>query len=73
MTKETVSYGQTNISTEDSLNVSKPCLQLTIPSFLVTVEEERAKQATVQMVQHSRQKIIIELEGVWKLLCDLVD
>ena len=39
-----------------------------LPPLFVRVEEEGAEKAGVQVVQHCRQKVLVELEGVGELL-----
>ncbi len=48
-----------------------PAVHLVVPPLFVRIVEECAEETGVQMVQHRREKILIELEGVRKLLSHL--
>ena len=42
-----------------------------LPPLLVSVVEEGTIQARVQVIQDGRQKIFVELKGIWELLHNL--
>ena len=44
-----------------------------LPPYLVAVVEKRSKKARVEVVQHRRQEVLVELERVGKLFRDLPD
>ena len=46
-------------------------LYLMLPPLLVRVVEEGTVQARVQVIQDGRQKIFVELKGIWELLHNL--
>ncbi len=46
-------------------------VHLVLAPFLVRVVEKGAEEAGVQVVEHRCQEVLVELEGIWELLCHL--